>query len=221
MLLDFLAMIIFVFILSAIVLTLAVRTSSSDSGDEAHNPVEPVESERHLEEEGFEELARMIEKDQGLLTQPPPVQVPHIPLPDALLGGGANEEAFSKATGTIVLKVNEDPNEKREYNRRLRDRRTSDIPTDDERRIVQRRVWLRREEDRRGKTLLTVADAADTIGVPVERIYKWLDESDIPFYQVTEGKKKAIRFEIDELLQWYGAFTARGGDSGEGGRKGV
>lgn len=218
MLLDFLAMIVFVFILSALVLTLAVRAPSSGSRSEAYNPVEP---ERRPELEGFEELAQMIDGDKDLLKPTPPVQVLHIPLPDAMLGGGAREEACSKATGTIILRLDEDPNEKREYNRRLRDRRMSDITADDERRIVQRRVWLRREEDRRSKTLLTVADAADTIGVPVERIYKWLDESDIPFYQVTEGKKKAIRFEIDELLQWYSAFSSGGGDPKEGGKKGA
>ncbi len=218
MLLDFLAMVILVFILSALVIMLAVRAPSSGLQTEAYTPVEP---EQHPEFEALGELAQMIEGDTDLFAPAPPVQVPHISLPDAILGGGANDEACSKAIGTIVLKVNEDPGERRKYNRRLRERRTSDIPTDEERRIVQRRVWLRRREDQRGKMLLTVADAADTIGVPVEQIYKWLDESDIPFYQVTEGKKKAIRFEIDELLQWYGAFTASGGGPREGEGKGV
>jgi excisionase family DNA binding protein len=64
-------------------------------------------------------------------------------------------------------------------------------------------VWLRRNEDYINKKLVSVQEAADTLETTTEQIYKWLGNSDIPFYQVSEGKRKVIRFEIDELLQWH------------------
>jgi len=66
---------------------------------------------------------------------------------------------------------------------------------------------LRRQEDRRDKRLLSIKDAADTIGVSVEQVYKWLDDTDIPFYHVTEGRRKTISFDISELLEWYSTFV--------------
>ena len=206
MLLDFLAIMIFVFVLSALLLTLVNRPV-------IHEPPghDPIEVEQHQEKEELEELAEAISQDKELLEPSPRIQVPRMNLPDAKLGGGAAEESCSKATGTIVLALAEAPGERREYNRRLRDRRMSDDLAREDRRLVQRRVWLRREEDRQGKHLLPITDAADTLGVRVEQIYKWLDDTEIPFYQVTEGKRKAIRFEISELLEWYSTYIPENG----------
>ena len=209
---DFTFIILFGFIFSWFALLLATRSPSPDtmsryyyeagSVEECADPgesEEQVESEEPVEEIGSEEQTLPLSSS---------VQVPHIDLQGVLAGGGATDEACAKASGSILLKASGDPNDMRRYNRRLSDRRASVAPVGEDRRTVQRRVWLRRKEDRRGKKLLTVSDAADTLGVPVEQIYKWLDRADIPFYQVTEGKKKAIRFEIDELLQWYGTFVS-------------
>ena len=204
MLLDFLVIVFFVFILSALLLTLASRPPLPETSNPA---LDPVAVDTHPELEKMEELAEAISQDKDLLTPSAPIQVPRMNLPGAKLGGGATDELCSKTTGTIVLDLAKAPGEKREYNRRLRDRRMSDDLLKEDRRMVQRRVWLRREEDRRGKRLLPIKDAADTLGVTVEQIYKWLDNTDIPFYQVTEGKRRAIRFEISELLEWYSTFT--------------
>jgi excisionase family DNA binding protein len=203
---DFTVIILFGFILSWFALLLATRLPSPDTisryyyeAGSVEESADPGESEEPVEE---------IESEEQTLPLASSVQVPHIDLQGVLAGGGATDEACAKASGSILLKASGDPNDMRRYNRRLSDRRASVAPVGEDRRTVQRRVWLRREEDRRGKKLLTVSDAADTLGVPVEQIYKWLDRADIPFYQVTEGKKKAIRFEIDELLQWYGTFVS-------------
>jgi hypothetical protein len=210
MLLDFLVIVFFVFILSTIVLKLAVRSPSHNSPCEAPEP-DKTEQRSELEEpKELEEPAEAISHDKNLLASTAPVQVPHIDLPGVKLGGGALDEPCSKAVGTVTLRLDEDPNERRTYNRRLRDRRESDTPLEKERRILQRRVWLRREEDCHGKQLLTIVDAAGTLGVHVEQIYKWLDGADIPFYQVTEGNRKAIRFDVNELLQWYSKIAPRG-----------
>jgi hypothetical protein len=205
MLVDFLFVSVSVFVLGAVVLMLVARSAAPGMSARSGKP---QEADQRLPFSEIDELVEAISRDKDLLTPPPPVQIPSMSLPGARLGGGAVRESYSKTTGEVVLKSAIDPDEKRRCNRRMNDRRSWESRQKDERRIVQRRVWLRREEDRRGKRLLNVSDAADTIGVPVERIYKWLDETDIPFYQVTEGKKKAIRFEINELLQWYSAFTA-------------
>jgi len=207
MLQDFLVIISFVFVLSAIILTLSGKAPS------ASRQTKPCSNDRDGQEMELEDLIELIHRDKVLTSPEPPVQVHHVELPGARLGGGAGEETCSKATCAITLKLNEDPDERRKYNRRLRDRRASDHPVNDDRRLIQRRVWLRRQEDRRGKTFLSVTDAANTLGVTVEQIYKWLDDSDIPFYQVTEGKRKAIRFEINELLQWHSAFASQGRNS--------
>lgn len=204
MLQDFLVIISFVFILSAIILALTTKAPS------ALPQTRPRSDEGGAREMELEDLIELIHRDKVLTSPEPPVEVPHIELPGARLGGGAKGETCSKASFAITLKLNEDPNERRKYNRRLRDRRVADQPVEEDRRLIQRRVWLRREEDRRGKTLLSVTDAANTLGVTVEQIYKWLDDSDIPFYQVTEGKRKAIRFEINELVQWHSAFASQG-----------
>jgi excisionase family DNA binding protein len=201
LLLEFLFTLVFGLLLSALVITLAIRSPSR------RMPNEPGEKDRKDPGLDMDDLVEMIEKDRELFKPSPLAAVPHLALAGAKLGGGAGNELCSKASGTIEWKLIEDPNERRKYNRRLGDRRRAEQLVPDERRLIQRRVWLRRAEDRRGKTLLTVADAAATLGVPVEQMYKWLDESDIPFYQVTEGKRKAIRFEIGELLQWHRAFV--------------
>jgi len=164
--------------------------------EESHNP------------NGLEELVGMIERDKELQESVTPLKVPHIDLPGALVGGGATEQACCAATGVIEIKTDGNPGEKREYNRRMRDRRSTDTSVDEERRILDRRVWLRREEDQAGKKLLNLTDAADTLGVPVERIHQWLGKTDIPFYYVTDGKNKAMRFEINELLHWYSLFCS-------------
>jgi excisionase family DNA binding protein len=197
---------LFGFFLSWLALLLATRSPSPDTisryyyeAGSVEECADPGESEEPVEE---------IESEEQTLPLASSVQVPHIDLQGVLAGGGVTNEACAKASGSILLKASGDPNDMRRYNRRLSDRRASAAPVGEDQRIVQRRVWLRREEDRRGKKLLTVTDAADTLGVPVEKIYKWLDQADIPFYQVTEGKKKAIRFEIDELLQWYSTFVS-------------
>ncbi|UCD57852.1 MAG: helix-turn-helix domain-containing protein [Candidatus Hydrogenedentota bacterium] len=203
MLLDFLVIVFFVFVLGTIVLKLAVRSPSHNSPCEAPDPNRTEQLSEPEEPKELEELAEAISHDNNLLTPTAPVQVPHVDLPGVKLGGGALDEPCSKAVGTVTLKSDKDPNERRTYNRRLRDRREADTPPEKERRILQRRVWLRREEDRHGKQLLTIVDAADTLGVHVEQIYKWLDGTDIPFYQVTEGNRKAIRFDVNELLQWH------------------
>lgn len=204
MLLDFLVMVIFVFLISALLLALTGRFPSPETPGRGQ---EPVVLERHQEMEHMEELAEVISQDDDLLTPSPPIQVPRMNLPGAKLGGGAMDEPCSKATGTIVLASPGMPGEKREYNRRLRDRRISNDLREEDRRMVQRRVWLRREEDRRGKRLLSIKDAADTLGVSVEQVYKWVDDTDIPFYHVTEGRRKTIRFDISELLEWYSTFV--------------
>jgi excisionase family DNA binding protein len=161
----------------------------------------------------LEELVETIESDEELLAAPTPLQIPHIELPGALAGGGATEQPYCKASGTIILKTDKDPKEKRRFNRRLKDRRSSETPVGEDRRIVERRIWLRREEDRHGKKLLTVTDAADMLGAPIEQIYRWLEKTDIPFYQVTDGKEKKLRFDVDELFQWYSLFSSEQSDS--------
>jgi len=205
---SFLVAICFVFTLSGILMLFNTKSSSSGVPDE--DP-EPEASEQPYPIEELEELVDEIERDQALQVSLAPVKVPHIDLPGALSGGGVKEEACSKVSGVISLKAGENPDERRQYNRRLSDRRSLDVAVDDDRRIVDRRIWLRRREDFQGKQLLTVTDAADTLGIPIEQLYRWLDGTDIPFYQVTDGKKKAIRFEINELLQWYGEFSSSGG----------
>ena len=165
------------------------------------------EEEPHIPGE-LEELVEVIEQDEDLQESVIPLQVPHIDLPGALAGGGATEQACCVAAGVIHIKTDDDPDEHREYNRRMRDRRCADVSVDDEHRILDRRVWLRRGEDRAGQKLLTLTDAADTLGVPVERIHQWLGKTDIPFYYVTDGKNKAMRFEINELLHWYSLFCS-------------
>ncbi len=209
--LDFLFICFVVFVLSAFVLTLATRTTQPDSLGES-SPAEsekvPEDRAKHPPFDDLDEFVEAISRDKDFLAASPPIQIPAVDLPGAKLGGGASGEAYSKTTGELILTLNVSTDERRRYSRRMNDRRVSEASHKDERRMVQRRVWLRRDEDRRGKRMLNVSDAADTLGVPVERIYKWLDDTDIPFYQVTEGRKKAIRFEIDELLQWYSAFSA-------------
>ncbi|GAB4342060.1 MAG: hypothetical protein Kow0099_19260 [Candidatus Abyssubacteria bacterium] len=199
-LLEFFFMFVFGLLLSALIFTFAIRSSS----EHAHDA--PDEKNPQDRDPDFEDLVDMIEKDRESFKPPATESIPHKMLQGAILGGGAADQSHSKASGTLEWQLIEDPNERRKYNRRMGERRRADQPVGDERRLIQRRVWLRRAEDRRGKKLLTVTDAAGTLGVPVEQIYKWLDESDIPFYQITEGKRKAIRFEINELIQWHRAF---------------
>jgi len=202
---EFLTSILFVFFLSALLILFTIRSPSSNLKAQYPEPDPDEESSGQL---GLEDLAEDISLDKKLLASVAPVQVPHIELPGAIAGGGARAEARSKTSGKILLRDTADSSDKRKFNRRMRDRRSSDVPVDDDQRALERRIWLRREEDRSGKKLLTVSDAADTLGVPVEQIYKWLDKVDIPFYQVTDGRKKAIRFEINELLQWYTGFIS-------------
>jgi len=203
---EFLTSILFVFFLSGLLILFIVRSPSSNL--EAQYPEPDPADEESSGQVGLEDLAEEISLDKKLLASVAPVQVPHIELPGAIAGGGATAEARSKTSGKIILRDTADSGDKRKFNRRLRDRRSSDVPVDDDQRALERRIWLRREEDHSGKKLLTVSDAADTLGVPVEQIYKWLDKVDIPFYHVTDGKKKAIRFEINELLQWYTGFIS-------------
>lgn len=202
---NFLIAVFLVFLLSSILMLLTVRRAASGSLEEQS---ESDSSEECPSSDVLDELAEAIENDEDLLTVVTPLKVPHIDLPGTLAGGGATEQACCKANGVILLDSDEDPNEKRKFNRRLRDRRSSETPVDEDRRMLERRVWLRRREDYAGKKLLNVTDAADTLGVPVEQIYQWLDKTDIPFYHITEGKSKAIRFEINELLHWYSIFSS-------------
>jgi excisionase family DNA binding protein len=212
MLLDFLIILVFVFIVAALVMALGTRPIAiSPAG------IQPLENNMIESNHGygdFEELAGMMQNDPNLLKSSPPVSIPRANLPGALLGGGAADESCSKSVATIAIALDEDPSERRKYNRRLSDRRTLHQVVDEERRLIQRRVWLRREEDRKGKVLLNITDAAHTLGVSIETLYKWLDSSDIPFYQVTEGKRKAIRFEVNELLHWHSQYTRRSHDRG-------
>ena len=205
---SFLVAVIVGFVMSAVFTLIAVMTTSADPTEEGSKPYADEESSSRGE---LEELVEEIERDEELLSSVAPLKVPHLELPGALAGGGAIEQACSKATGVIVLNVDENPDENREFNRRLKERRSSEISVDEDRRMVERRIWLRRQEDQKDRQLLSVTDAADTLGVPIERIYQWLDKADIPFYQVTDGKNKAIRFEINELLQWYSAFCSSEG----------
>ena len=207
---SFLIAVFVVFFMSAVFTLLADRPGAADPVGGAFDP----KADEELPSSGaLEELAEQIEHDEELLSAVTPLKVPHIELPGALAGGGATAQSFSKAAGVISLDVDDNPDENREYDRRMKDRRASEVGVDQDRRMVERRIWLRRKEDKKGKRLLSVTDAADTLGVPVERIYQWLDKTDIPFYQTTEGKEKAIRFEIDELLQWYSAFcSSQGGE---------
>jgi len=203
----FLFTLLFVFFLSGLVMSLAIRSPVPDIVDE------DMEDEDRAELDEFNKLVEEIQDDEEILAVVTPLQVPHINLPEAMLGGGAAAEACSKTTGSIMLELNEDPNEKRKSNRRMADRRASADSVDENRRIVQRRVWLRREEDCSDRQLLSITDAADTLGVPIEQMYKWLDEVDIPFYQVSENKRKTIQFDINELLHWHSTFSNRGGAS--------
>lgn len=193
--------------LVSLILTLFMSRFSS-----AEALFEQFEAEPLVEEPygrgGLEDLIEAIENDADLQESMTPLKVPHLDLPGALAGGGATDEACCRATGTIIIETDKNPDEHREYNRRMRDRRFTDTPVDSERRILDRRVWLRRKEDQQGKKLLNITDAADTLGVPVERIHQWLGKTDIPFYYVTDGKDKAMRFEINELLHWYSTFCS-------------
>lgn len=204
MLLYFLVMVFLVFIISGLLVALTGRSSVAEAPGSDRGA---VALDRHQETDQLEELAEVISQDDDLLTPSSPLQVPRMNLPGAKLGGGATDEPCSKATGTLILGSSEAAEERRQYNRRMRDRRVSNDLRKEDRRMIQRRVWLRREEDRRGKRLLPVKDAADTLGVTVEQVYKWLDDTDIPFYHVTEGKRKSIRFDIGELLEWFSAFA--------------
>lgn len=206
---SFLVAICVVFFMSAVFTLLNVRSGASYPMGGASD--DPEADEESPPRDGLEELAEQIESDEELLSTVAPLKVPHIELPGALAGGGATAQACSKAAGVITLAVDNNPDENREYDRRMRDRRSSEAFVDHDRRLVERRIWLRRKEDLKGKQLLTVTDAADTLGVPVERIYQWLDKTDIPFYQTTEGKNKAIRFEVNELLHWYSVFYSSQG----------
>jgi len=205
LLLEFLTSTVFVFILSVFFLLLMARSPSL--GLAGQNP-ESKPEEQPEQSGGIEDLAEEIECDEELRAVVTPVDIPHIDLPGALAGGGATHEACSKAAGQIAVQESDVPDDGRAYNRRLKDRRSSDVSVDNDQRTVERRIWLRRGEDKAGKRLLTITDAADTLGVKVEQIYKWRDKADIPFYHVTDGKKKAIRFEIDELLSWYSEFIS-------------
>jgi excisionase family DNA binding protein len=156
----------------------------------------------------MEELADEIHNDEQLLAEAATINVPHIELPGAHAGGGATSENSCKVSGVITLDVGDDEDEKRKYNRRLKDRRCAEIAFDDEdKRVLGRRVLFRRQEDLHGKRLIDVTEAADTLGVPVERIYRWLDKTDIPFCKVNEGKNEKLRFEASDLLRWYGDFS--------------
>jgi excisionase family DNA binding protein len=212
MLLDFLVILLFVFMLSAFIMVLGTRPPAVSLQGASLMGLD--DANRGASSGDMEELAEQISRDEDLLKPAPPVNIPAVSLPGAKLGGGAVGESCSKATAVIALVVDEDPSEKREYNRRLNDRRSTEHQIEQDRRLIQRRVWLRREEDQKGKKLLNITDAAETLGVSIEQVYKWLDNSDIPFYQVTEGKRRALRFEIDELLHWHSHFARRaGGDS--------
>ena len=205
---SFLVAVFVVFFMGGVFTLLADRPGAADPMGGTFGPGADEESPLS---DVLEELAEKIEQDEELLSAVTPLKVPHIELPGALAGGGATAQSFSKAAGVISLDVDDSPDENREYDRRMTDRRASEVGVDQDRRIVERRIWLRRKEDEKGKRLLTITDAADTLGVPVERIYQWLDKTDIPFYQTMDGKNKAIRFDIDELLQWYSAFCASQG----------
>ncbi len=203
---DFLLMIVSVLFLSAFALLLSVRISPRDAPDCALTGVDAD----HVSEPGtFEQPAEEPAEVESIPAPESFLQFPHMRLPGAKLGGGATEENFSKIIGTIAVSLKGGPDEKRKYNRRMRERREEDTPVEKEKRLVQRRVWLRREEDHSKMKLLTVPEAADTLETSVEQIYKWLGNADIPFYQVTDGKRRMIRFEINELLQWYNTFVMR------------
>jgi len=210
MLPEFVMILLFVSVLSLLIMMLGTRPAQQDV-----SLTENTMDQNFLQPEDMEELADLISRDTDLLKQAPSIVVPHINLPGAQLGGGAAEQACSKTIASLTFSLNEDPSERRKYNRRLQDRRDTGLPVEEDRRLIQRRIWLRREEDRKGKTLLNITDAANTVGVSIEQLYKWLDNSDIPFYQVTEGKRRAIRFEINELLQWHGKLARRHTDGGQ------
>jgi PTS system nitrogen regulatory IIA component len=46
--------------------------------------------------------------------------------------------------------------------------------------------------------LLTVRDAAKLLGTPEKQVYRWVDDGEIPFHNVSEQ----IRFHRAELLEW-------------------
>jgi PTS system nitrogen regulatory IIA component len=46
--------------------------------------------------------------------------------------------------------------------------------------------------------LLTVRDAAKLLGTPEKKIYRWVDDGEIPFHRVNDQ----IRFHRAELLEW-------------------
>jgi excisionase family DNA binding protein len=203
---SFLVAVVFVFTVSGLLMLLTARPASSGTSSE------PSESDNAAQEplyfEDMEEQADEIDYAEQPLAEVAAVKVPHIELPGAHAGGGATAQHSCKISGIITLDEDEDPDEKRKYNRRLKDRRCAEIAFDDEdKRVLGRRALFRRQEDHQGKRLIEVTEAADMLGVPVERIYRWLDKTDIPFCKISEGKNEKLRFEVSDLLRWYGDFS--------------
>lgn len=74
-----------------------------------------------------------------------------------------------------------------------------------ERRLAQRRVWLRRAEDQAEHDLVDIHEAARILSATPDTIEKWILNADLPFYMVSKGAMREKRFDRIELLGWLGA----------------
>ena len=74
----------------------------------------------------------------------------------------------------------------------------------EDRRLIRRRVWLRRSEDEAQYDLVDIAEAAQLLATNSDEIEKWVRTADLPFYMVTRGANREVRFDRHELLGWLG-----------------
>lgn len=74
-----------------------------------------------------------------------------------------------------------------------------------ERRLAQRRVWLRRTEDQAGLDLVDIHEAAHMLSTTPAVIERWVQTADMPFYMVSKGAIREMQFDRIELLAWIGA----------------
>lgn len=77
-------------------------------------------------------------------------------------------------------------------------------PQVEERRMTQRRVWLRRAEDQEGLDLVDIHEAARMLATTPAEIERWIRTADLPFYMVSVGAVREMRFDRVELMGWLG-----------------
>jgi len=88
----------------------------------------------------------------------------------------------------------------------------------DDRRLSRRRVWLRRSEDEAQFELGDIDEAARVLATNPDEIEKWIRTADLPFYMVTRGANRELRFDRHELLGWLGVEDVVEARSREGER---